>query len=255
MNVAAPSIRAALARVDALRSQRTADGALREGVTRIKALQRRRFASTYADLLADAHHRAAVWFFLNQLYGEQEFTSRDAQFARIAAPLEALFPQKVAAVAALVADLHARTETLDQQMAGHWVRTDTGGSPELRYVQAWRSTGQREQRDVQLTSVLSLGHALQDFSQNAGLKTLLRWMRKPAATAGLAELQNFLESGLGIFSALGSAETLLDAIAQRERSWLTLLFDASLTDATDGLIRALSSRHDDPAAAACLSVP
>ena len=61
----------------------------------LKAYQQQRFSRTYADLLASSRYAAASRFFLDELYGPQDFSDRDAQFARVVPALVRLFPQEL----------------------------------------------------------------------------------------------------------------------------------------------------------------
>ena len=88
-------IRAHLHTVALLRAQRQADPVLAERVRAVKTYQARRFEHTYSDLLASPRYRGAARFFLEELYGPQEFADRDTQFARVVPALVRIFPQEV----------------------------------------------------------------------------------------------------------------------------------------------------------------
>src|SRR6058998_1604614 len=83
----------------------------------LKAYQQRRFARTYADLLATARYGAASRFFLEELYGPTDFDERDAQFVRVVPALVRLFSHEIIATVSTLAQLHALSETLDSTMA------------------------------------------------------------------------------------------------------------------------------------------
>ena len=70
---------------------RAASPALLKRVQAVKAYQQRRFSHTYADLLATPRYGGAARFFLQELYGPGDFSSRDAQFARVVPALVRLF--------------------------------------------------------------------------------------------------------------------------------------------------------------------
>lgn len=230
---AADRIRAHLATVDTLRHQARSDG-IDAAVSTVKRLQARRFRGTYADVLSHPLQGPAARFFLDELYGDHDFRLRDAQFGRIAAAIERLFPEAVAELSVDLAEMHALTETLDHAMASHWLEQDPGQPVALRYVQAWRSTGRRDARERQLGVVGHMGLELQRHTRSKSLLMMLRMMRRPAQAAGLSDLQHFLESGFTAFAALGDARPFLATIAQRERAWIDRLFD-------DGLPRCVSA--------------
>jgi hypothetical protein len=229
----ARKIRDAVAQVALLRQAGEANPALQGAAGEIKRLQSRRFAGTYADLLAGGPYAAAAQFFLEELYSDRDFAERDVQFARIAAAIEKLFPQQVAATAVALAELHALTEELDQAMALAWLsQVDEEMSESRRYIAAWREVGRRPDRQKQLTVVLGIGHQMARLTRTVGLRTMLRMMRGPAAAAGMGALQRFLECGFDTFGTMarrrGGAEGFLAIIEAREIALMGLLFDADL---------------------------
>ena len=95
MAVTAARILEYLDRVDSERARRLATPGLKQKVDVIKLYQQRRFSLTYADLLATERYGPAARFFLDELYGPRDFSSRDAQFARVVPSLVRLFPRDV----------------------------------------------------------------------------------------------------------------------------------------------------------------
>jgi hypothetical protein len=224
-------IRDAVVRVSRLRQIHASDPDLAARVKAVKAFQGRRFAGTYADLLESGSYRDAAGFFLEELYSDKDYTDRDAQFARIAGGLQALFPKQVVATAVSLAQLHVLTEDLDHAMAVVWLggdRTDAA-SDCTRYVAAWRAVGHRPERGRQLEVVQEIGRELARLTRMPGLRLMLKMMRKPARAAGLGSLQDFLEAGFDTFAGMSrqtrGVETFLSIIAERESALIDLLFD------------------------------
>lgn len=222
-NTAGTAILEQLGQVDRLRLARQADPVLAARVAAIKDYQARRFSLTYADLLVHPRYQGATRFFLEELYGPQEFSTRDAQFARVVPALVRLFPQEIVATVESLGTLHALSESLDQAMAlasGPDDRVDA-----CSYVQAWQFVGQPARREQQIVLTLEIGRALDRYTRNPVLRGTLRMMRRPAHAAGLGELQQFLERGFDTFAAMGGAQDFLDIVAQRERRLAAALFD------------------------------
>ena len=71
--LSAESLLKELRAVDAERARRATDPALAARVQALKAWQQRRFAHTYADLLAHPRYEAATRFFLYELYGPGDY--------------------------------------------------------------------------------------------------------------------------------------------------------------------------------------
>jgi hypothetical protein len=227
---AAQKIRAAVSRVSLLRKEEDRRPLLANAVAEIKRLQARRFAGTYADLLAAGPYADAARFFLEELYSDKDYSQRDAQFARIAGAIEKLFPEQVAATAVSLAELHALTEEFDQAIARAWIDgADRGTSDAGRYVAAWREVGRRSDREGQLSTVLVIGEEMARLTRAPGLRLMLKMMRGPAVAAGLGSLQRFLETGFDTFAAMAGrrdgAAQFLGTIRGRESALIAALFD------------------------------
>lgn len=227
-NPLADRITAHLDTVSRLRALRDADPVLGQRVQAIKVYQAARFARSYADLLADARHGAAARFFLDELYGPQEFSQRDAQFGRVVPALVRLFPGELVATVEQLGQLHALTEALDDAAA-----RQLPGVPctAAAYVQAWQAAGRAPAREEQIRLTLSIGSALDRYTRNRLMRSTLRLMRGPAQAAGLSELQAFLESGFDAFGAMRGAEAFLNTVAQRERALAAALFSPGAVQA------------------------
>lgn len=239
---ASESIRSAVAEVNQLRAQAAQEPPLRAAVAAVKAFQAARFRYTYSDLLATARFRPAVLFFLNELYSDKDYSQRDAQFVRIAGPLERLFPESVVDTAVSMAELHAITERLDAAMARAVLAlgTDMALDPS-RYVQAWKDVGHPDYREFQLATVLRVGQDLSQFTRKRGLRTLLRMMRPAARASGLGALQSFLEAGFDTFGAMtkegDAAQEFLGYIQQREGRLIDTLFSTDAATSIQALER------------------
>lgn len=240
---AAQTIRDSIADVNALRLHRTGDVPLGAVVATVKTLQARRFAGTYADLMASPAFGPAARFFLDELYSDKDYTARDQQFARIAGTLQTMFPRPVVDTAVALAVLHAQTENLDQDMGCAWLQADAAAPEAPRYAAAWRAVGQRTGRQQQLARVLAMGRDLARLTRTPGLRTMLRMMRGPATAAGMGALQQFLEAGFDTFGQLarqrGAVEQFLATIEQREQALMHLLFDGDAVTSGTELARTL----------------
>lgn len=238
---------ASLQAVDAERARRRADPGLGGCVLAVKALQQGRFRLTYSDLLADRRWGPAGQFFLEELYGPQDFTDRDRAFARVVPALVKMFPVEVIDTVRQLLALHAVSERLDSAMglrvqlvrhAAAVVPSGPGGPVGLtgdEYQRAWREVGERSQRQWQIAAVTGIGRSLDRLTRRLGLRQALRIMRGPASLAGLGVLQQFLERGFDTFRAMDGAEGFLATLESREAQWIEWLFAefAAAPDAKD----------------------
>lgn len=239
----ATALRAHLA--EAARHREAIDSqGLGDALAAIRHIQVQRFRQTYADLLDDPRHARATHFFLAELYGAQDYSQRDAQFARIAGAVERLFPDKVMALAVELAEVHALTEELDCAMARAWQdlkrpQLVDNASLARSYAGCWAHIGRQADRRHQLDAVLRMGWRLADVVAVPGLRVALRLMRRPAQAAGLSALQHVLEEGFDAFKSMGKADAFLSAVSEREGAWLATLFNTP-DQATRQLARALA---------------
>lgn len=223
MTADARSILEQLDVVERERAARATDPVLAETVVALKDYQQRRFASTYADLLSSPRYAPAARFFLDELYGPRDFSSRDAQFARVVPAMVRLFPAEIVSTVQTLADLHALSETLDTLMA----RRLKGRAIDRRsYVDAWQHTGDAAQRERQIALTLVVGSSLDRLTRKPLLRGALHLMRGPARAAGLPALQEFLEVGFDTFKAMKGASEFLSTVGSRERALAKALFSA-----------------------------
>jgi hypothetical protein len=223
MSAVAEIILKNLQRVAAERRARASDPALQARVQAIKHYQHRRFALTYADLLADSRYAAPTRFFLDELYGPHDFSERDAQFERVVPPLVRMFSREIVSTVAALASLHALSEALDSEMARQIAPSETTVTAPV-YLRAWQATGSASDRAAQIGLIREVGMALDHYTRRPMLRHSLRLLRGPAAAAGLSDLQRFLETGFDTFRAMRGAETFLSTIESRERALAASLF-------------------------------
>jgi len=218
----AEQVREYLQQVASLRATRQNDAGLAGRVAQIKQYQHARFRRDYASLLANERYREATQFFLEDLYSPDDFADRDAQFGRVVPALARVFPADVMHTVAQLAELHALTESLDQEMA----RQLDVNAPvdDESYRAAWIAVGRSAARQRQLNLLLAIGMSLDQYTRTTLVKTTLRLMRAPATAAGLGQLQSFLERGLAAFVAMRGAQVFLDTIKVNEQRTISDLF-------------------------------
>ena len=187
----------------------------------IKRFQHARFERTYADLLASPRYSRAAQFFLDDLYGPEDFSRRDEQFARVVPGLVRMFPHEIVGTVMSLGELHALSEQLDTAMGSV---VETTSIDDRQYAGAWRTVGRPADRERQITLMLAVGSALDRYTRNPLLRTSLRLMRGPAAAAGLGVLQAFLERGFDTFRDMRGAQEFLDTVARRESEVASRLF-------------------------------
>src|SRR4051812_6232019 len=109
-------IRRELEAVIAERRSASSDPAAHASRIALRRFQSLRMARTHADLLADAKSRAAAQFFLNDLYGTEDLTRRDADLERVVPAMERVLPATALKTVAEAIALDALSEKLDAAM-------------------------------------------------------------------------------------------------------------------------------------------
>lgn len=191
----------------------------------LREWQAARLARSYAELLPSERFGQAARFFLSDLYGPKDFSSRDEEVERILPLLVRLLPATALQTIALAIEVDALTENLDAAMV---VELDRAGAidciDEVAYTAAYRQVGRRAERERQIVLIRATGEALERLARNALLTGLLKVMRAPAQLAGLGDLHRFLASGFTAFRHMGNAVEFLDRIESTERKLLRNMF-------------------------------
>ncbi|HPT51378.1 MAG TPA: hypothetical protein PLS67_04425 [Accumulibacter sp.] len=195
---------------------------------RLREWQARRLARSHAALLTSTRFSKAARFFLSDLYGPKDFSSRDDEVERILPLLVKMLPSSALRTVALAVELDALTERLDAAMvaelsaAGRIETVD-----EDAYAAAYRAVGCRPERQRQIELIRQTGQALDRFAKKPLVTRLLTLMRRPSHLAGLGDLHEFLERGFRAFQQMGSATEFLEAIDSKEQRLLERLFAGS----------------------------
>jgi hypothetical protein len=178
----------------------------------LRRFQSTRMARTHADLLADGNTNAAARFFLDDLYGTHDFSRRDADIERIIPMMERLMPTSALQAIAEAIELDAQSEILDRAMA-----TQLGSDvSETNYIAAYRTAGQRKDREKQISHIQSVGTSLCELVRIPLVGGTLAMMRAPAMFAGLSELHDFLDRGFRAFRQMRKPQDFVRKIVQRE---------------------------------------
>jgi hypothetical protein len=214
-------VRAWLERKERLAAQLAQDASLAPKLERLRNWQAARLAATYADLREDARHRAAIDFFLHDVYGTRSAALRTAHLRRAWALMEKALPTSAMEILRDALELEVLSLDLDARIAAA-----LGPAPidAQRYADAYRCAGRPAERERQIELVVDLARRLSQVVRHAWIARVLRLARKPAEAAGYDVLQSFLERGFAAFRQLGDASQFIAAIDSRERRLMQQLF-------------------------------
>ncbi len=192
----------------------------------LQAWQARRLERSFEAFLEDPERRPAARFFLTDVYGDHDFTQRDADIARVLPMMQRLLPAPLLDTIASGIELGVLTHAFDLRVA----QALQALAPRRRaldatlYAQAYRQAGHPRARARQIELIHEVGEGLAAALRMPGVGTLLKLSRLPARAAGLGELQSFLERGFGAFAGLGDAGAFLADIQRSERDVMRRLF-------------------------------
>ena len=188
---------------------------------RLKALQRyqaQRLVLDYDALRRLPKNDAACDFFLNELYGDQDFSKRDHDVERIYPIMVKLLPTQVLETVGRAVELNALSHELDLEMLTHL--PSSGEITDASYALAYQITAASGARRYQLTRIIKLGRELARVVKIPLMYKLLQMCRWPAKLAGLGALQGFLERGFAAFVKLDGAGPFLRAVLYTEKRFM-----------------------------------
>ena len=197
----------------------------------LRRWQAERLRASFRHFLDDPRRRPAAVFFLEDVYGDRDFTRRDADLARVLPTMRRLLPASLLATVADAIELGAISHALDLRMAAclHALAPSRRRLDLDLYSRAYRCAGLRRLRARQIGLIGKVGEGFGRALGLPGVAALLAFSRGPARLAGLGELQGFLDRGYAAFEALGDAKAFVSEIERHEREASRRLF-GSLDD-------------------------
>ncbi|HRN61092.1 MAG TPA: hypothetical protein PLF73_01350 [Luteimonas sp.] len=193
----------------------------------LRRWQAERLQRSFRHFLHDPQRAPAAEFFLSDVYGERDFTRRDADIARVIPMMRRLLPDKLLATVADAIELGALTHELDLAMAEAlgWNAPGRRRLDAALYGEAYRAVGQAQVRQRQIALIGRVGRGFGRALQMRGVAALLAFSRGPAKLAGLSELQGFLERGYAAFESLEDPDAFVAEIERDEGLASQRLFD------------------------------
>jgi hypothetical protein len=191
---------------------------LRPECRMLAAWQARRLRHTYRDLLETSRYRKAVEFFLNDLYGDKDFSGRDEGVERVYPIMSRVMPGPALLTISIGIELHAISQELDLDMVA-MLWGDMGlrnGLDAKAYAEAYRRCGNQDARRRQIGIVREVAESLDSIVFKPFIYNAVKLGRGPAKMAHLLELHDFIERGFIAFRTMKGSEEFIDAIVSRE---------------------------------------
>ena len=192
----------------------------------LRAWQADRLAYTYADLLSDPDTAAGCRFFLDEIYGPQDFSQRDADFQRLYDGLTRFLPERMLWILKEALELNRLSHALDRELLDVLVAQlglQDRLTPEM-YAEAYRRGANYAVRVEQIERLAALVLELGGGTKLPLVGLTLRAARLPAQAAGWHELYDFLRRGYAAFRPMKDVPAFAAAIRQRERQLLDAIY-------------------------------
>ncbi len=196
-----------------------------------------RLGMTYTDFHGHKRYKAALDFFLTDIYGPKDFSQRDNDIERVYPIMVKVLSVPAIESLTQALELHTLSMGLDRQLID--VLTGELGvelgpdahtlTPEL-YAEGYRLCDNYDERQRQIQLAIDSALALEAAVKRRMLYATVKVARGPAKAAGFGELQSFLERGLAAFKKMKGSHRFLDALAAREQHVLEALFDDAPAD-------------------------
>lgn len=184
----------------------------------IRRYQAARLRRSFAHFLDDPTRAPAATFFLGDVYGDRDFTRRDADIARILPTMRRLLPARLLETVSDAIELGALSQALDLRMveALQTLAPRRRKLDDALYAAAYRQVGRAGLRRRQMRLIGRVGRGFGKALKMRGVSALLAFSRGPARLAGLTELQGFLERGYAAFEALRNPDAFVAEIEREE---------------------------------------
>jgi hypothetical protein len=199
------------------------ENGLRPECRMLASWQAGRLRHTYRDLLETSRYRMAVEFFLNDLYGDKDFSARDEGVERVYPVMSRIMPGAALMTISIGIELHAISQELDLDMvAVLWGEMEVGDRLDAEsYAEAYRRCGNIDARRRQISIVREVGESLDSIVFKPFINNAVKLGRAPARMTGLLELHHFIERGFAAFRAMKGSDEFINAIVRRETDIMT----------------------------------
>ncbi len=179
----------------------------------VQAWQCKRLLASHQHMYQQKRFKPAVEFFIDELYGHNDFSQRDQDIARVVPKMSTCLPQKALQSLASALYLNTLSFELDFGLAKQLVNIEINRDT---YAKAYVSCDNLANRQQQIDYIRTLGNDLADVVKMRGISSLLFISRKPAKMAGVLALHEFLEKGFKSFKNLGNVDDFITPVVNKE---------------------------------------
>lgn len=207
----------------------------------IQAWQTLRMQSTHQAHMNNPNTAPALAFFVEQIYGPEDFSQRDAQIKRVVPKMHRYLPSKALLSLESALRLHALSYELDYVLALELKKHVTTANRQFvasgqtdvnkrviinqqTYAAAFVSGQNGHLRQEQISLLEELGNNLIDAVSIKGVAMMLALSKHPARMKGLQTLHLFLQDGYKAFKKIPNSQAFMSEIVSKEAHLVASLF-------------------------------
>ena len=208
------------------------DAALKDKLVEVQDWQRARIEQTHADVFEKPKNKLMADYFLNQLYGGDEFKKLAEQLQRIVpkaqkverfAPATALETGSMAIYAAILAI------ELDAHLA-KWLLAKNLPINEKNMLAAYRAVDEADKRQAQLSNLKEVCYRSDKYINSFMLRKAFAMTKRTAYRHNYQPLYDFIDAGFNAMRPLDSVKGFIDPFYERE---LAIIEQVHSTDNDD----------------------
>lgn len=201
-----------------------------QGVQRWQTL---RMQATHEAHMNDPRTAPALAFFVEQIYGPQDFSQRDADIKRVVPKMHKYLPSQALFSLESALRLHALSYELDYALAlalksiALEVDNPCAKAPLVinsqTYAAAYSKENSTDLRQKQISLLIELGANLSQAVAIKGVAMMLSLSKHPARMKGLQALHLFLYDGYKAFKKIPNSQRFMDDIVSKEAHLVAIL--------------------------------
>ena len=191
----------------------------------LQAFQSRRLRRDHADLAAEPQYHQIGEFFFEEMYGPQDFSSRDDQARRLHQFVH-LAPGLAARDVQDVLELLALTNQLDDAVAVRLVDLDASLEfDEMIYERAYQLCDNYVDRVRQIELIRNALYNVYRMARKPLIGAVLQRTHGLAQTVGMADIHRFLYHGYQAIQPVRDIHRFVETILLREQDRLDRIYE------------------------------
>lgn len=194
------------------------DPALMSCLVAVQQWQKSRMQGTHKELFSEEKHTKLSAYFLNRLYGGDEFETLARQLERIvpkAKKVEKIVPNKAIETGNFGIRLAVLAVKLDEEIAQYLLKNQLDVTEE-NMIEAYHASDQKEQREEQMALLSKLCYRLDKYVRSFMLKKAFDLSKGTAYNHGFNALYDFLGEGFDAMKPIKSMAGFIEPFCDAE---------------------------------------